>query len=119
MQPRGTDAIPLPPRASLEQYHNRAKGLLKACKSGDGAVVRAWARQWLESLAALTDSASTDAAPKTADQIRRLYRKEIDSQVDRIERDARESGLLSDNDTVRCSLADAQLFIARLHDFVS
>jgi hypothetical protein len=48
MQPRGTDAIPLPPRANLEQYHSRAKGLLKACKSDDGAAVRAWARQWLE-----------------------------------------------------------------------
>jgi len=41
MQPRGTDAIPLPPRANLEQYHNRAKGLLKACKADDGAAVRA------------------------------------------------------------------------------
>ena len=118
MQPRGTDAIPLPTRASLEQYHNRAKGLLKACRSGDGAVVRAWARQWLESLASLTDSAPT-GAPGTADQIRRLYRKEIDREVDQIERDARASGLLSDDPTAASSLADAQLFIARLHDFVS
>jgi len=119
MQPRGTDAIPLPPRASLEQYHNRAKSLLKACRSGDGAVVRAWARQWLESLAALTESGATHATPNTADRIRRLYRKEIDREVDKIERDARESRLLSDDDTAACSLADAQLFIARLHDFVS
>jgi ankyrin repeat protein len=119
MQPRGTDAIPLPPRASLEQYHNRAKALLKACKTADGAAIRAWARQWLESLAALTDSATTDASPKTADRIRRLYRKEIDREVDQIERDARASGLLPDDATTACSLADAQLFIARLHDFVS
>jgi len=119
MQPRGTGAIPLPPRASLEQYHNRAKGLLKACKSGDGAAVRAWARQWLESLAALTDTTTADAPPKTADRIRRLYRKEIDHEVDEIERDARASGLLSDDAAAACSLADAQLFIARLHDFVS
>ncbi len=120
MEPRGTDALPLPPRANLEQYHNRAKSLLKACKSVDSAsAVRAWARQWLESLAALTDSARTDAPARTADQIRRLYRKEIDSEVDKIERDARESGLLSDDTTAACSLADAQLFIARLHDFVS
>ena len=76
MEPRGTDALPLPPRANLEQYHNRAKSLLKACKSVDSAsAVRAWARQWLESLAALTDSARTDAPARTADQIRRLYRK--------------------------------------------
>jgi hypothetical protein len=119
MQPRGTDAIPLPPRANLEQYHNRAKGLLKACKSDDGAAVRAWARQWLESLAALTDSVTADAPAKTAERIRRLYRKQIDREVDQIERDARESGLLSNDTTAACSLADAQLFIARLHDFVS
>ncbi len=120
MQPRGTDALPLPPRANLEQYHNRAKSLLKACKSVDSAAaVRAWARQWLESLAALTDSARTDAPARTAEQIRRLYRKEIDGEVDKIERDARESGLLSGDTTSACSLADAQLFIARLHDFVS
>jgi hypothetical protein len=119
MQPRGTDAIPLPPRANLEQYHNRAKGLLKACKSDDGAAVRAWARQWLESLAAVTDSATADAPAKTAERIRRLYRKQIDREVDQIERDARESGLLSNDTTAACSLADAQLFIARLHDFVS
>jgi len=119
MEPRGTDALPLPPRANLEQYHNRAKGLLKACRSGDGAAVRAWARQWLESLAALTDSARTDAPARTAEQIRRLYRKEIDGEVDKIERDARGSGLLSGDTTSACSLADAQLFIARLHDFAS
>ena len=119
MQPRGTDAIPLPPRANLEQYHNRAKGLLKACKSDDGAALRAWARQWLESLAALTDGAMGDAPAKTAERIRRLYRKQIDREVDQIERDARESGLLSNDTTAACSLADAQLFIARLHDFVS
>ena len=120
MEPRGTDALPLPPRANLEQYHNRAKSLLKACKSVDGAsAVRAWARQWLESLAALTDSARTDAPARTTDQIRRLYRKEIDREVDKIERDAREGGLLSGDTTSACSLADAQLFIARLHDFVS
>jgi ankyrin repeat protein len=53
------------------------------------------------------------------DRIRRLYRKEIDREVDKIERGARESGLLSDDDTATCSLADAQLFMARLHDFVS
>jgi len=92
MQPRGTDALPLPPRANLEQYHNRAKSLLKACKSGDSAVVRAWARQWLESLAALTDGATTDLPGRSVERIRRLYRKEIDREVDKIERDARESG---------------------------
>ena len=40
MQPRGTDAIPLPPRPNLEQYRNRAKSLVKACASGDAEAVR-------------------------------------------------------------------------------
>src|SRR4030095_17265631 len=71
MQPRGTDAIPLPPRANLEQYHNRAKGLLKACKADDGAAVRAWARQWLESLAALTGSRKADTPPHNPAPTRR------------------------------------------------
>ncbi len=118
LQPRGTDALPLPPRANLEQYHNRAKSLLKACRSGDSAAVRTWARQWLESLAALHDAA-TDGHARTAADVRRLFRKEIDGEVDKIDRDARESGLVSGDGTGTCSLADAQLFLARLHDFVS
>ena len=127
MEPRGTDAIPLPPRANLEQYHNRAKSLLKACKSGDGVAVRTWAKQWLESLATLQDDA-TDASRRTADdssvseraaRARRLQQKEIEREIDRIERDARESGLVSDGAATSCSLSDAQLFLARLHDFAS
>jgi ankyrin repeat protein len=119
LEPRGTDALPLPPRANLEQYHNRAKSLLKACKSPDSAAaVRAWAKQWLESLAALTDGAKS-GGPTTADEVRRPRYKEIDREVDKIERDARASGLLGENGSETCSLADAQLFLARLHDFVS
>ena len=119
LEPRGTDALPLPPRANLEQYHNRAKSLLKACKSADGsAAVRAWARQWLESLAKLADGA-TDGERTTADRVRQLRHREIDREVDKIERDARASGLLAENGRGTCSLTDAQLFLARLHDFVS
>ena len=77
-EPRGTDALPLPPRANLEQYHNRAKSLLKACRSGDGtAAVRAWARQWLESLTALTDNAK-NGERTTADELRRPRYEQID-----------------------------------------
>jgi len=118
LEPRGTDALPLPPRANLEQYHKRAKSLQKACSSGDSSAVRAWATQWLESLAALTDSAK-HGERTTADEVRQLRHREIDREVDHIERDARASGLLADNGGGNCSLADAQLFLARLHDFVS
>lgn len=115
MQPRGTDAIPLPPRPNVEQYHNRAKSLIKASRTSDPNAVRSWARQWLESLAALYDNGAASAA----DRIRRLRRTGIDREVEKIERDARESGLLSGESDASRSLADAQLFLARLHDFVS
>jgi hypothetical protein len=44
--PNPQDALPLPPRPSLEQYKKRAKDLVKACKSGDPAAIRAWAARW-------------------------------------------------------------------------
>jgi hypothetical protein len=55
MDPRGTGALPLPPRPSLEHYHNRAKGLLKAARSADPADLHDWARRWLTSLASLDE----------------------------------------------------------------
>src|SRR5947209_19680667 len=45
-----SDALPLPPRPSLEQYKKRAKDLVKICKSGDRDALRAWAREWIEAL---------------------------------------------------------------------
>lgn len=115
MGPRGTDAIPLPPRPNLEHYRNRAKSLVKACQSGDIAL-RTWARQWLESLAALHDLATTS---DVAEKVRHLRWSEIDREVVALERDARDSRLLSDDGPSSCTLSDAQLFLARLHDFVS
>lgn len=117
LEPRGTDAIPLPPKPNLEHYHNRARSLLEACKSDDSDAVRTWARQWLESLAALTDGPA-DGQPNTANEVRRL-RNRIDREVDAIARDARKSGLVSDDKSTACTLADMQLFLARLHDFAS
>jgi len=117
MQPRGTDAIPLPPRPSLEQYHNRAKGLVKACRSGDPSAVRQWARQWLESLATLSLDAEVASRP-VADEARGL-RRDLDGEISKIERDARDSQLLSTASTDGCTLTNAQLFLARLHDFAS
>jgi hypothetical protein len=44
------DALPLAPRANLEQYRKLAKKLLRAWKSEEGGALRTWARRWLESL---------------------------------------------------------------------
>ena len=117
MRPRGTDAIPLPPRPNIEQYRNRAKALVKACASGDGDPVRAWARHWLEALSGHVGAIAT--ARRAEDPPTRFTEREIAKEVDAIEKDARASRLTGDGPDVSCTLADAQLFLARLHDFVS
>ena len=53
MHTRGTDAIPLATRPSLEQYRKQAKDLVTAAKLGDPGAVRAWATDWLQTLAGL------------------------------------------------------------------
>ena len=90
MEPRGTDAIPLPPRPSLEQYQKRAKGLLKACRSGDTEAVRSWARDWVEALVTLQEAHESSSA--TTNRAGWLHRTHIDREVRHIERDARASG---------------------------
>jgi ankyrin repeat protein len=111
MRPRGTGAIPLPARPNLEQYRNRAKALVKACQSGDPDALRAWARQWLTALGELPDR---DGKKHPWSE------KHIEREVQDIEKDARSSRLLGDDGSpATCTLADAQLFLARLHDFVS
>ncbi|MEO7521187.1 MAG: ankyrin repeat domain-containing protein [Gemmatimonas sp.] len=49
------DTLPLPPQPSLEQYRKRAKSLVAATKSGNEGAVRAWASEWLQSLASALD----------------------------------------------------------------
>jgi hypothetical protein len=46
MFPNPQDALPLPPRPSLEHYKKIAKALVKACKSGE---IGAWTDQWMGS----------------------------------------------------------------------
>ena len=46
MYPNPQDVVPLPFRASLEQYKEQANDLVKACKSGAPDAVRAWAVRW-------------------------------------------------------------------------
>jgi len=117
MEPRGTDAIPLPPRPNIEQYRNRAKSLAKACTSSEAAV-RTWARQWLEALAALHDGDESSA--NAAVHVRHLRWSQVEREVENIIRDARASRLLTDDGAgASCTLSDAQLFLARLHDFAS
>src|SRR5256885_2105205 len=95
-----SDALPLPPRPDLEQYKKLAKDLQHACKSGDGAV-REWAARWAETLARLR------GAPR-----------EIRGDTERVERQWRRLRK-SNEGAARCTLADAQFFVARCQGFAS
>jgi ankyrin repeat protein len=95
------DTLPLPPHPDLEQYKQRAKDLIKACSAEDPAAIRAWATEWLETLARLRGIVIT-----------RFVEASIDRAIDHIEtelRDKRTTG----------TLADAQFLIARAHGFAS
>src|SRR5262245_42621867 len=95
------DALPLPPRPSLEQYKKRAKDLLKAARSDDPKAIQGWAVAWLEKL----------AEHRPAEEPRPTR--------ERIERDAAEVAKFAGTKLKHGSLADAQFVIARGHGFLS
>ncbi len=93
MFPNPQDALPLPVHPNLEQYKKRAKDLVKACRSRDADAIRAWAASWLDALDQGFDGAIESVAGYAT------------------------SRLLQDNES--CTLAQAQLVIARSHGFAS
>ena len=102
-----SDSLPLPPRPSVEQYKKLAREFQQACKSGDPRAIRAWALRWAESLIRLQDLERT---PAVEGQIREY--------ADRIQRRWRD--LTKDGERAeRCTLADAQLLVARSNGFAS
>jgi ankyrin repeat protein len=102
MFPNPQDALPLPPRPSLEHYKKRAKDLLKASRSPDPTALRAWAAIWIDSLLRLSDLTITPALPVR-----------IDRRIDQLEEFARQK--LSETAT----LSAAQFVLARAHGFES
>lgn len=102
-----SDALALPPRPDIEQYKKLARDFQRVCSTGDPTAVRAWAARWVETLARLQGHA--DLAGR---------RNEIDLDVQRIEQHWQ--ALQKSNEHVgHCTLAGAQLLIARCHGFVS
>ncbi len=101
-----SDALPLPPRPYLEQYKKLAKEFQDACTSGDGAI-RDWAVRWAETLARLHRHAITPDV-----------RQEIHWSTERVERQWHKIRKSKDRLT-RCTVADAQFFVARCHGFAS
>ncbi len=118
MQTRGTDAIPLAPRPSIEQYRKQAKDLVKASRTGDVNAIRQWATGWIERLARLHGQTAT---PEYVDRVtRELNWTQITREVDSIVEEARQTRLVeSEAGPAKPSLSEAHLFIARLHGFES
>jgi ankyrin repeat protein len=111
--PNPQDALPLPPRPSVERYRKLAKELVRACKvrackSGDEDAVGEWAERWVGALAALT------ALKKTREGLARVNRN-----INDIEEFAREKMSGSGAAGANCTLASAQFVIARSHGFES
>lgn len=63
MFPNPQDALPLPPRPSLERYRKIAKDLIGACKSRDPESVRGWAEEWVRTLVKLSGLTITPRLP--------------------------------------------------------
>ncbi|MBV8553869.1 MAG: ankyrin repeat domain-containing protein [Acidobacteriaceae bacterium] len=102
-----SDALPLPPRPNVEQYKKLAKDFQRACKSSDSGAVRGWAVHWVETIARLQGEEITPNA-----------RRRLDVEAERIEH--RWNKLKEKRELAgRCTLADAQLFVAREHGFAS
>jgi ankyrin repeat protein len=102
-----SDALPLPPHPNLEQYKKLAKDFQHACKLNAPGAIHNWAARWTEKIARLQGK-------KITPQIRR----QIDFEGQRLERRWHK---LKERDerAARCTLADAQFFIARGHGFAS
>src|SRR5215470_10725787 len=99
-------SIPLPPRPNLEQYKKLARDFQDACKSSDPTAFRQEAARWVETLVRLQD------------RERGLKPDERDREVERLEQHWHKITLTAGN-AANCTLACAQLFIAREHGFKS
>lgn len=100
------DSLPLPPRPNLQQYKKRAKDLVTASKSKDQGAVRAWAAQWLKTLARLR---GVNITP--------FVQGSFDRAIEAIEQGVREKLVRPGAAGGKFTLADAQFLIARAHSF--
>jgi hypothetical protein len=102
MFPNPQDALPVPPRPSVEQYRKLAKDLVKASRSADPGALTAFADRWIASLCRVV---GTDQEP--------LTRRAADRAAGQVEDFAR--GHLAGGG----SLGEAQFVVARSHGFVT
>jgi ankyrin repeat protein len=102
-----SDALPLPPRPNVEQYKKLAKDFQQTCRSGDDKSIRDWAARWVETLSRLQGKEITPDV-----------RTEIQRNIGRVERQWHKMRK-SNQGAVRCTLANAQFFVALCHGFAS
>ena len=102
------DTLPLPPRPDLAQYRKRAKDLVAASNSTDPDAIRAWATDWLATLARLRGVTITP-----------FVQGSFDRAVERIHARVRAAQSDADTQKRRFVLADAQFLIAQAHGFPS
>lgn len=115
MHARGTDAIPLAPRPSLEYYRKLSKELTTAVRTGNLDAVSAWASAWIERLASLQGDTAT---PEYVLKGTRLpNQRSIAKEVKGIVKDAQEAQLLEA--AAEATLSASQYFVAWLHGFES
>jgi hypothetical protein len=93
MFPNPQAALPLPPRPNLESYRQLANELVEAHGSGDARVLAAFADRWIASL-----SLVGRAADRAAGQVEAFARRHLAGG---------------------CSLAEAQVVLARSHGFAT
>lgn len=102
-----SDALPLPPRPNVEQYKKLAKDFQLSCKSTGTGAIRDWAVRWAERIARLQGHEITSE-----------LQRQINNEAERIEH--RWHKFKKTNERAeRCTLADAQFFLARGHGFAS
>src|SRR5689334_21791776 len=102
-----SDALPLPPRPSLEQYKKLARDFQSACRSGEPGAIQQWTAQWAENLARLQGIELTEET--------RLHAHNLAQRMESGWRKLQKS----DEKAARCMLSAAQFFIARGHGFAS
>lgn len=102
-----SDALPLPPRPNLEQYKKLAKDFQHACKSSETGAIRGWAARWAENIVRLQ---GLEITPQV--------QRQIGSEAERIEEHWHKFKKMNER-AARCTLADAQFFVARGHGFAS
>lgn len=102
-----SDALPLPPRPNVEQYKKLSKELQHASQSQNADDILKWAKSWVEKLARLQ-------GVKLTPEVSRQVAREAE-WIQRNWSEWRKKKVAPE----RCTLTEAQFFVARTHGFAS